>query len=60
MQWIGEQGLWERPSPTAAEDEIGNLPIKMVSYEDLVALKELAGRPEDLLDLERLRMARRP
>ena len=60
MQWIGEQGLWERLSPAAVEDEIGDLPIKMVSYEDLVALKELAGRPEDLLDLERLRMARRP
>ena len=32
--------------------------VKVVSYEDLVALKEHAGRPEDLLDLQRLREAR--
>jgi hypothetical protein len=30
----------------------------MVSYEDLVVLKEKAGRPEDLIDLQRLRQAR--
>ncbi len=60
MQWIGDQGLWERLSPAAIEDEIGDLPIRMVSYEDLVALKELAGRPEDLIDLERMRVAREP
>jgi hypothetical protein len=33
------------------------LPIKIVSYEDLVKLKELAGRPQDLTDLQRLREA---
>jgi predicted nucleotidyltransferase len=42
----------------AIEDEVGGLPIKMVSYEDLVALKEQAARPEDLTDLQRLRQAR--
>jgi len=31
------------------------LPIRIVSYEDLVKLKELAGRPEDFADLQRLR-----
>jgi len=30
----------------------------MVSYEDLIALKEQAARPEDLADLQRLRQAR--
>ena len=58
MQWIGEDALWEKLSPAAIEDEIDGLPIKMVSYEDLVALKEMAGRPEDLTDLQRLRQAR--
>jgi predicted nucleotidyltransferase len=58
MQWIGEEALWEKLAPAAIEDEIGGLPIKMVSYRDLVALKKLADRPEDLADLERLRQAR--
>ncbi|HVD41522.1 MAG TPA: nucleotidyltransferase [Solirubrobacterales bacterium] len=55
MQWIGDAALWEDLSPRALEDSIGGLPIKIVSYEDLVKLKELAGRPEDLADLQRLR-----
>jgi predicted nucleotidyltransferase len=58
MQWIGDGALWEKLSPAAIEDDIGGLPIRMVSYEDLVDLKEMAGRPEDLTDLERLRQAR--
>lgn len=60
MQWIGDDALWEKLSPAAIEDEIAGLPIKMVSYEDLVTLKEMAGRPEDLTDLQRLRQAREP
>ncbi len=58
MRWIGDDELWQRLSPAAIEDVIGDLPIKMVSYEDLIALKEEAGRPEDLADLQRLQEAR--
>lgn len=58
MQWIGEDALWEKLSPTAIEAEIGGLPVKFVSYESLVSLKEHAGRPQDLIDLQRLREAR--
>ncbi len=58
MQWIGDEGLWQKLAPAAIEDVIGDLPIKMVSYEDLVAMKEQAGRPEDLADLQRLKEAR--
>jgi predicted nucleotidyltransferase len=58
MQWIGNDPLWQKLSPDAIEDQIGDLPIKFVSYEDLVELKEQAARPEDLTDLERLRQAR--
>jgi predicted nucleotidyltransferase len=58
MQWIGDWALWEELSPRAIEDSVGDLPIKIVSYDDLIRLKELAGRPEDLSDLQRLREAR--
>lgn len=58
MQWIGDDGLWEKLSPAAVQDEIADLPIKIVSYDDLVAMKEQAGRPEDLADLQWLQQAR--
>lgn len=58
MQWIGDDALWEKLAPAAIETEIDGLPIKVVGYKDLVALKEMAGRPEDLTDLQRLRQAR--
>jgi hypothetical protein len=58
LQWIGEDALWEKLAPAAVEAEIGDFTVKMVSYEDLIALKEIAGRPEDLIDLQRLRQAR--
>lgn len=58
MQWIGDWPLWAELSPQAIEDAVGDLPIKILSYEDLIRLKELAGRPEDLADLQRLREAR--
>ncbi len=58
MQWIGDDALWEKLAPAAIDADIDGLPIKVVSYEDLIALKEMAGRPEDLTDLQRLRQAR--
>lgn len=58
MQWIGEDALWEKLAPSAVEAEVDGLTIRVVSYDDLVALKEMAGRPEDLTDLQRLRQAR--
>jgi predicted nucleotidyltransferase len=58
MQWIGEEALWGKLAPSAVEAEVDGLAIRVVSYDDLVALKEMAGRPEDLTDLQRLRQAR--
>lgn len=58
MQWIGDTALWEELSPAAIEDRLADLPIKIVGYDDLIRLKEIAGRPEDLADLQRLREAR--
>lgn len=58
MQWIDENALWGMLAPAAVEAEIDGLTIRFASYRDLVALKEMAGRPEDLIDLQRLRQAR--
>jgi predicted nucleotidyltransferase len=58
MQWIGDDALWERLSPAAEDVALGDLRVKVVSYEDLVALKEQAGREQDLQDLKLLRQAR--
>lgn len=58
MQWIGESGLWKRLAPSAVPADIGDLTVQVIGFEDLVALKEEAGRPEDLADLRRLRQAR--
>lgn len=58
MQWIGDAELWGDLAPAAIEEQIDGLPVKIVGYEDLVKLKELAGRPQDLMDLESMREAR--
>lgn len=50
--------LWEKLEKAAIVDQIADLPVRMVGYEDLRSLKEDAGRPQDLIDLERLREAR--
>jgi hypothetical protein len=58
MQWQGESELWAMLSPTALGVDLDGLTVKVVSYADLVTLKQQAGRPSDLEDLERLRQAR--
>jgi hypothetical protein len=58
MQWQGEEPLWEKLEQAAITDQIAELPVRMVGCDDLLSLKEDAARPEDLLDLARLREAR--
>jgi len=58
MQWLGERELWEMLSPAAIEVDLDGVPVKVAGYDDLVALKQLAARPSDLEDLERMRQAR--
>jgi predicted nucleotidyltransferase len=58
LEELADADVWEKLSPAAITAEIGDLAVKVVGYEDLVALKEDAGRPEDLTDLQRLRQAR--
>jgi len=59
MQWQGDEPLWEKLEKATITDQIAGLPVRMVSYEDLLFLKEEAARPEDLIDLDRLREARK-
>jgi hypothetical protein len=58
MQWQGESELWGMLEPAALGVDLDGLTVKVASYADLVALKQQAGRPSDLEDLERLRQAR--
>ena len=58
MQWQGDRELWEMLSPAAVEVDLDGVLVKVAGYEDLIALKEQAGRPGNLEDLERLRQAR--
>ena len=40
------------------EETVFGQPVRICGYEDLVTMKRAAGRPEDLIDLERLGEAR--
>jgi hypothetical protein len=62
----GRLDILQRPDPgldyqklerDALEAEVLGLPVRFCGYEDLVSMKLAAGRPEDRLDLERLRQA---
>jgi hypothetical protein len=58
MQLVAPDLEFDVLADASVEDEVFGRQVRFCSYEHLVAMKEAAGRPEDLLDLERLRQAR--
>ena len=58
MQLVGPNLEYSDLAEAAIEDEVFGHRVRFCGYDHLVAMKEAAGRPEDLLDLERLREAR--
>jgi hypothetical protein len=58
MQLVAPDIDFGELADASVEDEVFGHQVRFCSYEHLVAMKEAAGRPEDLLDLERLRQAR--
>lgn len=58
MQLVAPDLDFGELADASVEDEVFGHQVRFCSYEHLVVMKEAAGRPEDLLDLERLRQAR--
>jgi hypothetical protein len=48
------EGIWRR----RVEDRIGETPTAFASLDDLIRMKEAAGRPKDIEDLKALRQLR--
>jgi hypothetical protein len=60
MQWVDPFETYHELRANAIEayeEEIGGT-ILVASVDDLIAMKEVAGRDQDLIDIARLRMAR--
>lgn len=49
---------YENLLPASVIDQVFGQPVRFCGYEDLVRMKEAAGRPEDVADLQRLREIR--
>jgi hypothetical protein len=60
MQWVpGIDDAYPQLDANAIEDEVPGVGrVRFAGYEDLVTMKRTAGRPEDLLDLQRLESVR--
>lgn len=58
MQIVGPDLEFADLESAAVEDVVFGHRVRFCGYDHLVAMKEAAGRPEDLIDLERLREAR--
>lgn len=58
MQFLAPDYEYSKLKDRAIEERVFGQPVKICGYEDLIAMKRAAGRPEDLIDLQRLKEAR--
>lgn len=58
FQLVEPEMEYENLLPASVSDQVFGQTVRFCGYEDLVRMKEAAGRPEDLADLERLREIR--
>jgi hypothetical protein len=58
MQVVGPDLEFSDLESAAVEDEVFGHRVRFCGFDHLVAMKEVAGRPEDTIDLQRLRESR--
>lgn len=58
MQLIGPALEYADLDSAAVEDEVFGYRVRFCGFDHLIAMKEAAGRPEDRIDLNRLRESR--
>lgn len=58
MQLVGPDLEYVDLDSSAVEDEVFGHHVRFCSFDHLVAMKEAAARPEDMIDLQRLRESR--
>jgi hypothetical protein len=54
-----EDDTWETLDKHSEERHLAGVTIRVCSYEDLLAMKEAAGRDQDRIDVNNLKAARR-
>lgn len=58
MQLVGPDFEYADLDSAAVEDEVFGHRVRFCGFDHLIAMKEQAGRPEDAIDLQRLRESR--
>lgn len=58
MQYVGPEIPFAELAEQAVEAEVFGQEVRFCGFDHLLAMKKAAGRPEDLLDLDRLQEAR--